>query len=182
MVNKRYKLSQLFAFFSLKWRLWTKKGSQIQTRAAKKVPRRAHISWRGPIWEQCNVKPFWVSLCSSAACFPDSGRKEKLGQDGGARPNFLQGKICHCFVNFLWFFCNFFALGTWPTPNSGLSMSKQITCPLPSTDNSYFPKSISKMWGQKGSNEENENFQRSISQLFWCSESKKLRGQSWNVW
>ena len=72
MVNKRYKLSQLFAFFSLKWRPWTKKGSQIQTRAAKKVPRRAHISWRGPIWEQCNVKPFWVSLCNSAACFPDT--------------------------------------------------------------------------------------------------------------
>ena len=38
------------------------------------------------------------------------------------------------------------------------------------------------MWGQKGSNEENENFQRSISQLFWCSESKKIRGQSWNIW
>ena len=34
------------------------------------------------------------------------------GQDGGARPKFLQGKVCHCFANFLWFFFKCFAPGS----------------------------------------------------------------------
>ena len=32
------------------------------------------------------------------------------GQDGGARPKFLQGKVCHCFANLLWFFSNILPL------------------------------------------------------------------------
>ena len=162
-----------------KRRPWTKKGTHIQ----KKVPRRNQISWRGPIWEQCKCwKPFLGVYLQLSSLLSRLWSEGGTGQDGGTRPKFLQGKICHCFVSFLWLFPNFFASNAPNAPNGGLSMSKQITCPLPSTDNSNFLESILLIWGQKGSNEENENFQRSISQLFWCDESKKLRGQSWNVW
>ena len=74
----------------------------------KKVPLRTiHPEW-DPFGNNATVRNlFWVSICSSATYFPDSGRKEKLGQDGGARPNFLQDEIFHCFVKF---FVNSFQL------------------------------------------------------------------------
>ena len=108
-----------------------------------KVPRRIQISWRGPIWEQCKCwKPFLGVYLQLSSLLSRLWSEGGTGQDGGTRPKFLQGKICHCFVNFLWFFPNFFAPNAPNAPNGGLSMSKQITCPLPSSDNSYFLKPV----------------------------------------
>ena len=120
-----------------KRRPWTKKGTHIQ----KKVPCRTPISRRGPIWEQCKCwKPFLGVYMQLSSLLSRLWSEGGTGQDGGTRPKFLQGKICHCFVNFLSFFPNFFAPYAPNAPNGGLSMSKKITCPLPFSDNSYFLK------------------------------------------
>ena len=100
-----------FAFFSLleKTETLEKKGTHIQ----KKVPGRTQISWRGPIWEQCKCwKPFLGVYLQLSSLLSRLWSEGGTGQDGGARPKLLQSKICHCFVNFLWFFSNFFAPGS----------------------------------------------------------------------
>ena len=47
---------------------------------------------------------FWVSICSSAACFPDSGRKEEPGKMEEPGLNFCRER----FAIVLWTFCDFF--------------------------------------------------------------------------
>ena len=81
-----------------KRRPWTKKGTHIQ----KKVPCRTPISRRGPIWEQCKCwKPFLGVYMQLSSLLSRLWSEWGTGQDGGARPKFLQGEICHCFVNLL---------------------------------------------------------------------------------
>ena len=81
-----------------KRRPWTKKGTHIQ----KRVPRRTPISRRGPIWEQCKCwKPFLGVYMQLSSLLSRLWSEWGTGQDGGARPKFLQGEICHCFVNLL---------------------------------------------------------------------------------
>ena len=48
---------------------------------------------------------FWVSICSSAACFPGSGRKEELGKMEEPGLNFCRAR----FAIVLWTFCDFFS-------------------------------------------------------------------------
>ena len=47
---------------------------------------------------------FWVSICSSAACFPGSGRKEEPGKMEEPGLNFCRER----FAIVLWTFCDFF--------------------------------------------------------------------------
>ena len=92
-----------------KRRPWTKKGTHIQ----KRVPRRTPISRRGPIWEQCKCwKPFLGVYLQLSSLLSRLWSEWGTGQDGGARPKFLQGKVCHCFANFLWFLFKCFAPGS----------------------------------------------------------------------
>ena len=48
----------------------------------------------------------WVSICSSAACFPGSGRNEELGKMEEPGLNFCRAR----FAIVLWTFCDFFQL------------------------------------------------------------------------
>ena len=111
-LNCQQKIQAFTAFLHslVKWRkqrVWTKRGTYIQN----KVPRRTQISWRGPIWEQYKCwKPFLGVYLQLISLLSRLWPEEGTGQDGGAGPKFLQGKICHRFVNLLWFFSTFLPL------------------------------------------------------------------------
>ena len=105
MSTKDTSFHSFFAFFSLleKTETLDKKGDPH----TKKGPRRTPISRRGPIWEQCKCwKPFLGVYLQLSSMLSRLWSEWGTGQDGGARPKFLQGKVCHCFANLLWFFSN----------------------------------------------------------------------------
>ena len=80
---------------------WTKKWIHIQ----KRSPVGPRYPDGDPFGNNASLESlFWVSICSSAACFPGSGRKEELGKMEEPGLNFCRAR----FAIVLWTFCDFF--------------------------------------------------------------------------
>ena len=80
---------------------WTKKWIHIQ----KRSPVGPRYPKGDPFENNASVGSlFWVSICSSAACFPGSGRKEEPGKMEEPGLNFCRER----FAIVLWTFCDFF--------------------------------------------------------------------------
>ena len=108
----------------------------------KKVPPRTNISWMGPVGEQCNWSLFWVSIRSSAACIPGSGRKEEPSKMEEPGLTFCRAR----FSIVLWTFCDFSSTFLSLACNQHLIAAYQCQNKSPAhflPDKGYFPKSIS---------------------------------------
>ena len=82
-----------FAFFSLLEKTETldkKKGPTYK----KRSPLGPRYPEGDPVENNASVGSlFWVSICSSAACFPGSGRKEELGKMEEPGLNFCRARF-----------------------------------------------------------------------------------------
>ena len=106
MVNKRYKLSQLFAFFSLKWRPWTKRVPKSKLGQLKRSP-------VGPIYPKGD--PFGNNAMWSLFGCPFAAQQPAFQTLVGRRNwgKMEEPGLTFCRARFaivLWTFCDFFAI------------------------------------------------------------------------
>ena len=91
--NKRYKFSQLFCIlYSIRENgdLGQKRGPTYK----KRFPAGPRYPEGDPFGNNASVGSlFWMSFCSSAACFPGSGRKEELGKMEEPGLNFCRARF-----------------------------------------------------------------------------------------
>ena len=106
MSTKDTSFHSFFAFFSLleKTETLDKKGDPHTKKGPPVGPRYPE----GDPFENNAIvgSLFWVSICSSAACFPGSGLNEELGKMEEPGLNFCRAR----FAIVLWTFCDFFAI------------------------------------------------------------------------
>ena len=100
-------------FYWRKRRPWTKKGTHIQ----KRSPVGPRYPEGDPFGNNASVGSlFWVSICSSAACFPGSGLNEELGKMEEPGLNLCRARFAIVSSTC----CNFFAFFLPPALNQHL--------------------------------------------------------------
>ena len=115
MSTKDTSFHSFFAFFSLleKTETLDKKGDPH----TKKVPVGPRYPEGDPFGNNASVGSlFWVSICSSAACFPGSGLNEELGKMEEPGLNFCRARFAIVSSTC----CNFFAFFLPPALNQHL--------------------------------------------------------------
>ena len=101
-----------------KRRPWTKKGTHIQ----KSSPVGPRYPEGDPFGNNASVGSlFWVSICSSAACFPGSGLNEEPGKMEEPGLNFCRARFAIVSSTC----CNFFAFFLPPALNQHLKAACQ---------------------------------------------------------
>ena len=115
-VNKRYKLSQFFCILQSigeNGDLGQKRGPTYK----KRSPVGPRYPEGDPFGNNASVGSlFWVSICSSAACFPGSGLNEELGKMEEPGLNFCRARFAIVSSTC----CNFFAFFLPPALNQHL--------------------------------------------------------------
>ena len=110
-----------------KRRPWTKKGTHTQKRSlvGPRYPEGDSFGNNASVGSL-----FWVSICSSAACFPGSGRKDEPGKMEEPGLNFCRER----FAIVLWTFYDFFPTFLPPKP----LMHLMVTCQCQNKSPAHF--------------------------------------------
>ena len=138
---------------------------------------------RGPIWEQCKCwKPFLGVYLQLSSMLSRLWSEWGTGQDGGARPKFLQGKVCHCFANLLWFFSNVLPLAVSQHLMAACQCQNKSPAHFLLQIIAIFQSQFLKCGAKKDQMKKMKIFKRQFLNFFNAANQKKIRGQSWNVW